>query len=1242
MKTSKQQRIFSLFLALCLLCTLLSGISLTAFAADTGHTVTFSVPEGVTAPEPLTDTSVTLPTAATPNGKYRFAGWSTTQGTVAESAILTGDYTPKADITLYAVYSLSSGTDGYIKVTEAPESWAGQYLIVSETQKIAFDGTGNYASINYKPVSISNNSIALSDELDSMLVTIAPKNGNYTIKLPNNKYMGFTGADSNNINSNASNQYENTFTWREDGTVLIQNAEATNTNTSNKINNFVYNCAKSSDRFAYYKQSTTEKNVFYPSLYKKSTAGVTYTTAPEACDHEGKTSVDTKPTCTEPGYTTYTCRTCTLVWTADPTDALGHDLVADTESEPVGDSYRRFACTRCDYAENRYQITFSICGEAGESQTMTDVEGMELPKAEDVPEIDGYTFSGWTTTALAEPSADAVILNGHYTPTADLTLYAAYYYTEANDGSGNYVKVTVGDKIVNSGKYLIVNEAKAVVLNGASSAVTEKGNFLSGITVSDGIIAQSTDLDNAAVTVEPISGTEYYALILKDGKYLGHTGTGAGITTKASEPYPIAITFSAENGITVSDANAMNCILRYNSKENSEVFKFYASTDAAYLPVSLYYKDGSGVTPYYITELTDCDHANAKSDPEHIEATCTAAGFNHFTCPDCGFEWDEIILNEDETVAEPALGHAFEGVAATCNNDGTHTRTCTRCHQPVTENCKGNYDKETHLCTLCEYPQPYVTVTFNDLGTLTEERVYDSVTLPEGMGIDGYDFAGWTATPLDEETTDRPEMVNSKWLPKEDTTLYAVYVRTELLTEGTGDYIKIQSNDELTEGKYLIVAEDKGFVFNGELDEPYVKGNYSSVSVLENTIKASYFKDRAAVTIAPIEGSDYFSLQSSNGAFLGSTGSGNKINHNKTNPYPTAISITDGIAVMNETVVKENAEGVDVVYTLCYNAYYSSDRFAFYDLSGKNVQKSDISLFKKDGECAYYYLTNFATELKIDSAKLILNGKIDVEYAAQVPAGYQDVYMVFAMNGTETRVDDNGSHTFVFKGINPQCMGDNISATLHATVGDKEYTDTVDNYSIREYCVNQMNNNPKDTELCTLLSDMLVYGAAAQTYMSYKTDNLVTKDLTLSPSGFEALSGLAPAFTGAVSSEVYWKAAGLTLTDSVAMNFTFYAASVEGLSVEVQIGGRTETISDFTKVDGKEDIYRVSFAGISATEFGKTVTATVKRGNTPVSNALSYSVNAYICAKQADSNANLAALVQALYNYGAAAEEYAK
>jgi hypothetical protein len=71
-------------------------------------------------------------------------------------------------------------------------------------------------------------------------------------------------------------------------------------------------------------------------------------------EHSYETIV-TAPTCTEQGYTTYTCR-CGKSYTADYVDALGHawgDWIVIQEPTTTENGVEEHTCTRCGHAEQR-------------------------------------------------------------------------------------------------------------------------------------------------------------------------------------------------------------------------------------------------------------------------------------------------------------------------------------------------------------------------------------------------------------------------------------------------------------------------------------------------------------------------------------------------------------------------------------------------------------------------------------------------------------------------------------------------------------------------------------------------------------------------------------------------------------------------------------------------------------------------------------------------------------------------
>ncbi|MBR0159000.1 MAG: choice-of-anchor J domain-containing protein [Clostridia bacterium] len=128
--------------------------------------------------------------------------------------------------------------------------------------------------------------------------------------------------------------------------------------------------------------------------------------------------------------------------------------------------------------------------------------------------------------------------------------------------------------------------------------------------------------------------------------------------------------------------------------------------------------------------------------PEVVEPTCTEdAHCAYYRCEACGrlfldAEGLEPVLLKN-TITKPALGHDW----ATCvsNNDGTHTHTCARCGETLTEDCSLNEKTENGVskkfCDECGY------------------TVYSEVTgekLVTGWGFEET-LEGWTFIDADED-----------------------------------------------------------------------------------------------------------------------------------------------------------------------------------------------------------------------------------------------------------------------------------------------------------------------------------------------------------------------------------------------------------------------------------------------------------------------------------------------------------
>ncbi|MBQ3100560.1 MAG: hypothetical protein IJC50_06170, partial [Clostridia bacterium] len=349
----------------------------------------------------------------------------------------------------------------------------------------------------------------------------------------------------------------------------------------------------------------------------------------------------------------------------------------------------------------------------------------------------------------------------------------------------------------------------------------------------------------------------------------------------------------------------------------------------------------------------------------------------------------------------------------------------------------------------------------------------------------------------------------------------------------------------------------------------------------------------------------------------------------------------EGSATADYTViVKGNSaeyaiEGVaDGNYTLRATKAYHLVAEKEITVSGDTVQ--DIALV----------LGNDGKQFKFNSAYLNLTQDINFVYRATVPDGFTNPYVVFTMNGknytvTESTLDEQGRNCFKFMGLNPHWMGDNISATIYATVDGTEVSFTQASYSIKQYCKNQLSKTT-DNELKALLSDLLVYGEKAQYYQDYKTGELVTADMTLYPSTFVTLGAEYNKQTviGDKNATIDYGGAGLYLSNNVAIRYIVNTLTPEKYTYEITIKGNTRTFTAADLQYVSEGKYYLYFDGIMATEFDEVVTAQIKQDGVLVGRTIEYSVNTYIQKYQNDAG-TLGALLRAVHNYGNSATAYA-
>ena len=146
-------------------------------------------------------------------------------------------------------------TPVYEKVTSALTDWSGDYLIVYEGGSVAFDGslTKFDGTNNYKSVTVSENKIEATDEIDGISFAFDVMSGGYSIQSASGYYIG-NDSNSNGISYSKENKYLNTI---NNGVVKCKGDIA--------LQVFVQGGTKPQTNFKYYKSSQEAI-----ALYKRS------------------------------------------------------------------------------------------------------------------------------------------------------------------------------------------------------------------------------------------------------------------------------------------------------------------------------------------------------------------------------------------------------------------------------------------------------------------------------------------------------------------------------------------------------------------------------------------------------------------------------------------------------------------------------------------------------------------------------------------------------------------------------------------------------------------------------------------------------------------------------------------------------------------------------------------------------------------------------------------------------------
>ncbi len=822
-------------------------------------------------------------------------------------------------------------------------------------------------------------------------------------------------------------------------------------------------------------------------------------------------------------------------------------------------------------ARTQYTVTFS---DLGTTSTTNAYSGDTIT----LPTLTGtdYTAVGWVAAEIDGETTDKpTVYNAGdtYTVTANTTLYALYSRTQAG-GSGESNTFTKWEEAITEGDYLIVYSGGAM-----KAAVVSSRLSYTDVTVSGNSI---TSPDASLIWTVTADG-DYYTLYNEStGKYAA--GTGADNKAQLLATVSNYARWTVSGNSTYEFVNAGNTGNKNLRRNGTYGFACYSTGTGGALTL---YKRTAATTYYFTSAGETPDYTVTANANDATFGTVTVSGTTVSATP-----------NEGYTVA----GYSIASGTATVVREGNTFFLTPTSNVVITINFEA---------------LPTYTVTFVENGTeVGTDSTYSGgfIKLPEYSGeLDEYTtFDGWAEKENETDST-KIYVAKATYAVTKNVTLYAQFTVTEPpVVEGDHYFIKVTEDQTDWTGTYLIVYEAGSIAFNGATTEKLdVANNGTDVTITDGKIAATDTNMTAVFVIEKIDGG--YTIRSNSGLFFGSQSDTNSLLSNATKTYVNTITVdTDGNAVIT-------GEGGAI---LRYNIASNQNRFRFYRTASYTDQQP-IALYKLD-------VANISGAQVTVGADLTMKYYVDVTNLENVNSG--DLTMRFSIDGEVIDIVSGtvvgSQYVFDFAGLAPQRMADIIKAEI---LYKGTLTDVKDNYSVKLNAQNLLDVNTDNAELTQFITDMLYYGAAAQKYTKYNTDNLATSGVT----GLGTPSTATPTESDKMSLETQ---EGVSSGSPYFRSATVWFDSKNGIIVKVEgVTANTWIEVNGEKVEIIDGQYKLS--DIKVTDFDNMYTFELYEDGYLIQ-TLTYSINSYAYSKQSSTNPNMAELALALYRLGLSAKAY--
>ena len=411
------------------------------------------------------------------------------------------------------------------------------------------------------------------------------------------------------------------------------------------------------------------------------------------CNHEYATVV-VSPTCTDRGYTIYTCDHCGDGYTSDFVDAYGH-------------SFEDGTCTRCGK-----EFTVVSNGSCGENVTWTLTNDGTLLISGEGPIADfNYYYEdeyddGEPDTPWYAYKNDicTVIIEHGVTHIGD---YAFFFLR-------NLTSVTIPDSITSIGRSAFEDclSLPSITLGenvtSIGIAAFEYCTSLTTVLISDSV---TTIGDFAFQDCYQLNGVRIPDSVISIGRYafawcdnLDDIIIGNGVASIGD--YVFGGCGSLDELYFLGSAPSIGS----NAFYKNATTVYYPANDASWTEEVM--QDYGGEITW--VSISRCNHEYTVTV---VEPTCTTEGYTTYTCSICGDTYTEAI---------PAAGHDYTSVitAPTCTEDGFTTYTCHCGDTYVGDNVGAlGHTYENGTCSVCGHVSVAAPVAKGSNDTATGKPV---------------------------------------------------------------------------------------------------------------------------------------------------------------------------------------------------------------------------------------------------------------------------------------------------------------------------------------------------------------------------------------------------------------------------------------------------------------------------------------------------------------------------------------